>query len=64
MITPPPYVTEIHRQFVDVFKLQEDPKKPDWPLHIPDGIYPMNISGKVDNVLVEDGNIHYCNFYR
>jgi hypothetical protein len=56
------YITEIQRQFITKYGFDEDPKKPGIPLNVPDGEYPMEIEGKVDNVRIKDGTISCCNF--
>lgn len=32
------------------------------PKDVPDGEYPMEIDGKLDNVKIKDGKISCCNF--
>jgi hypothetical protein len=30
--------------------------------HVPDGIYPMEIDGKIDHVQIKNGHINCCNW--
>ena len=56
------YIQEIQRQFIEVYRLPENPDKPGLPLNVPDGEYPMTINGKLDHVKIENGKINCCNF--
>lgn len=56
------YVREIQRQFIIVYGFKENPEKPGVPLGVPDGEYPMTISGKPDKVRIVGGKISCCNF--
>lgn len=56
------YINEIKRQLIEVYEFQEDSDKPGCPLDVPDGEYPMTISGKLDKVRIENGAINCCNF--
>ena len=59
------YITQIKRNlrdfhgFVPIGGTKEDPIFSDEPK---DGIYPMEINGRIDNVEIKDGNIYCCRF--
>ncbi len=60
------YIDEIKRQLVDVY-LFKGVKNPHNKVEyitqlIPDGIYPMIIKGKTDNVFIKEGMIYPYNF--
>lgn len=55
------YIAEIQRQFVDVFNFEAKPRAK-IPVSVPDGVYPMLIEGRVDNVKIENGLIYCCRF--
>lgn len=58
------YISEIKRQFRDVYKFTPNGGTDDDPTFdiIPDGFYPMEIEGKVDNIKITNGSISCCNF--
>ena len=58
------YINEIKRQFRDKYKFTPFGGTEIEPLfdNIPDGEYPMEIDGKLDNVIIKAGTIHCCNF--
>lgn len=58
------YIKEIKRQFRDVYGLTPTGGTDEEPLFekIPDGVYPMTIGGKVDNVAIKDNFMGCCNF--
>lgn len=59
------YIREIKRQWRDVYGfVPREGSLPEEPLfdNIPDGVYPMTIDGKVDQVRLIDGKISCCNF--
>jgi len=42
---------------------KENPEKPEVPMPgVPDGVYPMEIDGKINNVRIENDKIFCCNF--
>jgi hypothetical protein len=57
------YIDTIKRQFIDRFGFPENPAKPGCVLGtVPDGTYRLEIDGKTDYVVINDGNIYCCNF--
>lgn len=59
------YIKMIKRQFRDKYNfVPRETLDDDEPLfdNIPDGEYPMEIDGKVDNVRIVNGTISCCNF--
>jgi hypothetical protein len=58
------YIREIKRQFRDVYLFVPDREQHGEPCfdNIPDGLYPMTIEGKLDNVKIINGTISCCNF--
>ncbi len=56
------YIAEIQRQFVEVFGFPARKDASHIPAHVPDGVYPMTIDGKVDHVKIEGGKISCCNY--
>lgn len=58
------YIKEIKKQFVSKYNFQPSRMEGDEPIFdsIPDGIYPMKIEGKIDNVKITNGTISCCNF--
>lgn len=60
------YLSEIKRQFRDVYKFQPSGGTENEPLFdsIPDGYYPMVIDGKTDYVKINGENINCCIFVK
>jgi hypothetical protein len=57
------YINKIKKQLVDQYGCAEDPNCPGVPKYpVPDGEYPMEIEGKIDNVLIENNKIFCCRF--
>lgn len=56
------YIKKIQKKFITQYKFKENPNSPGLPMDVPDGEYPMKIDGKLDNVRIENGKIHCCNF--
>lgn len=58
------YIREIKNQFRDVYNFTPSNPGEDEPNfdNIPEGIYPMMIEGKLDNVKIVNGTISCCNF--
>lgn len=59
------YINEIKRQFRDKYNFIPTGGTESEPLFnnsIPDGEYPMEIDGKIDNVKIKDSAISCCNF--
>lgn len=58
------YITEIKRQFRDTYKFVPSGGTEHDPLfdNIPDGVYPMEIEGKIDYVKITGESINCCNF--
>lgn len=58
------YISEIKRQFRDVYNFTPNGGTENDPTfdNIPNGIYPMEIEGKIDNVKITNGSISCCNF--
>lgn len=58
------YISEIKRQFRDKYKFTPIGGTVQEPLFdsIPDGVYVMEIEGKIDYVEIKDGGIKCCNY--
>lgn len=58
------YILEIKKQLRDVYKFVPSRIVEDEPCfdNIPDGEYPMIISGKLDRVKIIEGKFSCCNF--
>ena len=61
------YIDEIKRQMRDKYKFTPNNKgsegSPSFDDNVvPDGVYPMEIEGKIDYVKIEGGLIHCCRF--
>jgi hypothetical protein len=56
------YIASIQKHLVQDFGMSPRQDNPDVPAHVPDGIYPMTINGRLDQVRIEDGRISCCNF--
>jgi len=58
------YIAEIRKQMRDKYGFKPNGGTIEEPLFdsIPDGEYPMEIDGKVDNVVVKNNSISCCNF--
>jgi hypothetical protein len=57
------YINAIKRQMIDQYGFPENPDMPGCVLgDVPDGIYPMTIDGKLDNVRITDGKISCGNY--
>ena len=53
------YIQDIQKAFIEQYGLEENPDKPGIPLNVPDGEYPMEIDGKTDKVIIENGKINW-----
>lgn len=60
------YINEIKIQFRDNYKFVPSGGTENDPLfdNIPDGVYPMEIEGKIDYVRIKGEGISCCNFDR
>lgn len=60
------YVAEIKRGFERIYGFKPERRVGDEPVfgknQIPDGVYPMKVDGKLDQVAIVDGKISCCNF--
>ena len=58
------YIREIKLQFRDVYHFTPDREQDGEPCYdaIPDGVYPMTIEGKLDNVKVVGNRIFCCRY--
>lgn len=54
------YIAEIQRQLVTKYGFVVGENG--CPKGVPDGVYPMDIEGKVDHVKITRGKISCCNF--
>ena len=56
------YIAKVQKNLVTQygFKARED--APHIPAYVPDGIYPMEIDGRIDHVKIKRGSIFYCNY--
>lgn len=52
------YINEIQKKLVSQYGFTPDTRG--LPQNVPDGDYPMEIEGKLDNVKIVDGHIHCC----
>jgi len=58
------YILEVKRILRDEYGFVPLPgsTKAEPLLDVPDGVYPMRIEGKLDNVRITKGKIYCCNF--
>ncbi len=60
------YIQEIKQNLSETYNFRAIKRSDGFILSIcediPDGVYPMKIHGKVDNVAIIDGKINCCNF--
>jgi len=59
------YIRAIKHYFRDFYGFKPDREVDGEPCFaIPDGIYPMELEGKIDNVSITDDRIHCCKFVK
>jgi len=58
------YINKVRRGFRDQHGFKPASGTKEEPIfdNIPDGVYPMDIDGKTDNVKILNGQISCCNF--
>lgn len=56
------YISAIQAKLISQYGFAPRDDAPNIPMHVPDGIYPMEIGGRLDRVEIKDGRISCCNF--
>lgn len=56
------YISKIQRAFIDQHGFAEHLDRPDIPVNVPDGEYPIVIDGRLDMVEIKGGLVGCCNF--
>jgi hypothetical protein len=56
------YIAEIQRRLISEHGCKPRYDAPHIPENVPDGVYPMEIDGKVDHVEIKGGFIHCCRY--